>query len=122
MLLIIAFNVAPLLLLALALWRYRNEFPPLAAWRKRPFILALAAIATSATILATFSAHALLINAGMIKEADLDRVYPVFSMLGLGFLGFILASFGQRTSRSLLMIDGIALVLFWYFAALAASP
>ncbi len=52
---------------------------------------------------------------------DFDRAYPVLSMLGLGLVSAILATFGQRVSRLLLLGTGSTTAIFWYVAALAAG-
>jgi hypothetical protein len=56
------------------------------------------------------------------KSVDLDRMYPVFSMMGLALLAVVLASFGRRVSRLILVVGGLVTIMTWYVAALGASP
>lgn len=104
------------------IWRlYRRERGALAGWRRSLFRAAIIVNAVSAVVLATFTIHAYLISAG-VKPVDLDWVYPVFSMFGLGLLAAVLASSGRGVSRAMLVANGIVTAVFWYFVAMAASP
>ena len=120
--LLIAINALPLLLLGVAWWQYRKEGSSLVGWRKRLFILGLIANAVSAAVLLIFLVHGILIQSYATKGVDLDRAYPVLWMLAVGLVSTILAGFGRRASRLLLMGDGLLVAVLWYFAALAASP
>jgi hypothetical protein len=122
MLLMIVINTLPLLLLAIAWWQYRKEGSSLVGWRKKLFILAVIANAVSSAVLLSFIIHGRVVIANATKGVDLDRAYPVLSMFGVGLVSVILAGFGRRVSRLLLMGDGLLVCLLWYFAALAASP
>lgn len=86
------------------------------------FVLGLIANAVSAVVLLTFLVHGILIQSSTTKGVDLDRAYPVLWMLGVGLVSTVLAGFGRRASRLLLMGDGLLVAVLWYFAALAASP
>lgn len=120
MLLIAALNIVPLLLLGLALWFYRNEGASLVPWRRKVFGVALAANAVSAAVLVSFIVQAYIASKGT-KPVDLDRVYPVFSMLGIGLLAAVLAASGRRVSRLVLIGDGLLTAVLWYLAAMGAS-
>ena len=111
----------PLLLVCLT-WRfYRREAVALAGWRRGLFLTGLAVNAVSAAILISFTIHAYVVSKGT-KPVDLDRMYPVFSMLGLGLLAAGLASSGKHISRLFLLITGLFTAILWYLVALAASP
>jgi hypothetical protein len=120
MLLIVLLNIAPLLLLGLAWWFYRREGAPLANWRRSVFVAAFVANAVSAAVLVSFIAQAYIASKGT-KPVDLDRAYPVFSMLGIGLLAAILAVSGRRVSRLVLIGDGLLTAVLWYLAAMGAS-
>jgi hypothetical protein len=100
MLLMIAINTLPLLLLGVTWWQYRKEGSALSAWRN----------------------HGQMVISGSSKGIDIGRTYPVLSMFGAGILSAILACFGRRASRLLLIGDGLLVVLLWYVAALSYSP
>lgn len=115
------FTFLPLLLVCLS-WRlYRNETVTLVGWRRGLSLAGLAANAVSAAVLISFTIHAYVVSKGT-KPVDLDRIYPVFSMLGLGLLAAGLASSGKRISRLILFGTGLLTAVLWYFVALAASP
>jgi hypothetical protein len=120
MLLIILLNIVPLLLLGLAWWFYRNEGASLTKWRRGVFVSAFVANAVSAAVLLSFIAQAYIASKGT-KPVDLDRAYPVFSMLGIGLLAAILAVSGRRVSRLVLIGDGLLTAVLWYLAAMGAS-
>jgi hypothetical protein len=105
-LLIILLNIAPLLLLGVAWWFYRHEAASLANWRRGVFVSAFVANAVSAAVLVSFIAQVYIASKGT-KPVDLDKVYPVFSMLGIGLLAAILAVSGRRVSRLVLIGDGL---------------
>jgi hypothetical protein len=83
--LVLCLNTAPLLLMGLAWWFYRNESASLANWRRGVFVSAFVANAVSIAVLVSFFVHAYLVSRGS-KPVDLDRMYPVFSMMGLALL------------------------------------
>ena len=118
--LVLCLNTAPLLLMGLAWWFYRNESASLANWRRGVFVSALVANAVSAAVLVSFMAQAYIASKGT-KPVDLDRAYPVFSMLGVGLLAAILAVSGRRVSRLVLIGDGLLTAVLWYLAAMGAS-
>jgi hypothetical protein len=122
MLLMIAINTLPLLLLGVTWWQYRKEGSELSVWRKRLFVLALIANAISAAVLLGFLIHGQMVISGSSKAIDIGRAYPVLSMFGVGILSAILACFGRRASRLLLIGDGLLVVLLGYVAALSYSP
>jgi len=111
----------PLVFLGLAWWFYRSEGPSLVRWRKSVFIVALALNAVSAAVLVTFFVHAYRVSQGS-RPVDLDRMYPVFSMMGLALLAAVLAFFGRRVSRPILISGGLITVVVWYLAAMGTSP
>ena len=119
-LLIVLLNIAPLLLLGLAWWFYRQEGAALTNWRRGVFVTAFVANAVSAAVLVSFIAQAYIASKGT-KPVDLDRAYPVFSMLGVGLLAAILAVSGRRVSRLVLIGDGLLTAVLWYLAAMGAS-
>jgi len=120
-LLMIALNVLPLLLLGLAWWLYRNEGKSLVRGRKVAFVVALIANAVSAVVLLSFTVQAYVGSRGQ-RPVDLDRIYPVMSMLAIGALAAVLAICGRRASRLVLISDGILTAVLWYLAGLAVSP
>ncbi len=120
MLLMVLLNAAPLALFILAWWLYRKESSSLTTWRRGAFVAALVANAVSAAVLLSFSVQASMAAKGS-KPVDLDRAYPVFSMLGVGLLAAILAISGKRVSRLVLVVDGLLTAVLWYLAAMAAS-
>jgi hypothetical protein len=120
MLLITVVNLFPLLLLGLAWWFYRNEGAALARWRRNVFLVALIANAVSAAVLLSFAAQTYVASKG-VKPVDLDRAYPVLSMLGIGLLAAVLAVAGRRVSRLVLIADGLLTAVLWYLAAMAGS-
>ncbi len=120
MLLISLLNIVPLLLLGLAWWFYRSEAASLTSLRRGIFMSAFAANTLSAAVLLSFIAQAYLVSKGT-KPVDLDRAYPVFSMMGVGLLAAILAISGRRVSRVVLIGDGLLTAILWYVAAMGAS-
>jgi hypothetical protein len=115
------FTFLPLLLVCLG-WRfYRKDAVTLVGWRRGLFLSGLLANAVSAAVLISFTIYAYVVSKGT-KPVDLDRIYPVFSMLGLGLLATGLAFSGQHTSRRILLGTGLFTAVLWYFVALAASP
>jgi hypothetical protein len=116
--------ILPLLLL-LSLWIvwkfYCGEKAALANWRRRLFLIGIILNAVSIAALLIFLIHAYVV-AHSTRPLDLDRMYPVLSMFGFGLLTSVLAAFGRRVSRFILIIDGLITSVLWYLAALAASP
>jgi hypothetical protein len=99
------FMFLPLLLVYLS-WRlYHKDVVTLAGWRGGLFLTGLAANATSAAVLISFTIHAYVVSKGT-KPVDLDRMYPVLSMLGLGLLAAGLASSGKRIPRVICFVNG----------------
>jgi len=86
------------------------------------FLVALIIAGVSTAVLLIFLVHGILIQSYARKGVDLDRAYPVFSMLVAGLLSSILAGFGRRASRLLLIGDGLVVTCLWYLAGMAASP
>jgi peptidoglycan/LPS O-acetylase OafA/YrhL len=113
--------VSSLLLLAAAGVCFRGESKTLTDVRRVLFLLGVAGCAVSAVVLLVFLLHAYRAAHGT-TPVDLDRLYPVFWMLGLGALAALLAFFGRRLSRLLLLGAGLLAVITWYLAALAVSP
>jgi hypothetical protein len=122
MLLIIVVNVLALVLLGPAWWFYRNEGAVLVSWRRTVFVGAFVANAVSAAVLLSFVIHAYMAVSGRATPVDLDRTYPVVSMLLMGILAAGLAGFGARVSRLILIVDGLLTAALWYLAAMGASP
>lgn len=120
MLLTIPLNTVPLILLGLAWWFYQKESSSLVSWRRRVFILALVANAVSAVVLLSFLVQVYIASRGT-QPVDLDRAYPVISMLGVGLLAAVLAVSGRRVSRLVLVGNGLLTAALWYFAAMGAS-
>ena len=120
MLLIILPSIA-LIFLGLAYWFYRTEAFSLVSWRRGSFTAALVLNSISVVVLVTFLVHAYLVSRGT-KPVDLDRMYPVLSMMGLALLAALLALFGRRVSRLMLVGGGLAIMIIWYLAAMGASP
>jgi hypothetical protein len=119
--LLIVVGLLPLLLLGVAWYFYRSESESLLRWRKALFLSGILANTVSAVVLVSFLAHAYVASRGS-KSVDLDRMYPVFSMMGLALLAVVLASFGRRVSRPILVAGGLVTVVAWYLAAMGASP
>ena len=119
---LLAINVLPLLLFGLAWWQYRREGSSLTAWRKVAFLAALVLAAVSTAILLGFLVHGILIQRYATKGVDLDGSYPVLSMLVAGLLSSVLAAFGRKASRVLLIGDGLVIAYLWFLAGMAASP
>jgi hypothetical protein len=105
-----------------ALLSFRTERQALLGFRRLVFVLGIAANLASTTGLLVFLAMAYEMAHGTMRPFDLDRVYPVFSMLGLGLLAAVLALFGKRISRVLLLVAGLLAAYTWYLAGLAVSP
>ncbi len=118
--LLIVLNFVPLLLLGLTWWFYRNESTSLVSWRRTAFVAALISNAVSGALLISFTIHALVVSRGT-TPVDLDRMYPVLTMLGLGLLAAMLAISGRRVSRLVLISDGLLTAVLWYVVGLAAS-
>jgi len=111
-------NSVPLILM-LGVWLlFRRELDVLSNWRRSVFVAGAAANTASAGVLLAFFLHAQLAS----KPVDLDRIYPVFTMMGLALLAAILSISGRRVSRSVLAVNGVLTFCLWYLAALAASP
>jgi len=119
--LLMAMTIVPLLLLGLAWWFYRSEAASLVSWRRGVFVAAFVANAVSAAVLISFTIHAYVASRGT-ASVDLDRMYPVLTMLGLGILGSMLAVSGRRISRLMLIGDGVLTAVLWYLVGLAVSP
>lgn len=110
------------LLPGLALLSFRTEGKALPSFRKVVFVLGAAANLGSAITLLIFLAMAYKMAHGTMHPIDLDRVYPVFSVLGLGLLSAFFALFGRRIARVLLLVAGLLVTYLWYLASLAVSP
>ena len=113
------------LLVVIAVWLLsRRDLIQLSHWRRYIFLAGAAANTVSAAVLLAFFLHAQIVLHSQLasKPVDLDRVYPVFTMMGLALLAAILSSAGRRVSRWVLAVDGILTVCLWYLAAMAASP
>jgi hypothetical protein len=118
--LLIVMGLVPLILWGATLYFYRAEGRTLVRWRKAIFLAGIVANAVSAAVLLSFLVRAYIGSHGT-TSMDLDRAYPVVSMLGLGVLSAMLASSGRRVSRLLLIGDGLITAVFWYLAAMGAS-
>jgi hypothetical protein len=104
------------------IWQlYRRDRSALVGWRRLLFLAGMVVNAVSAAVLVVFTIHAYLISAGA-KPVDLDWIYPVFSMLGLGLLAAALASCGRGASRVMLVANGVVTAVLWYLVGMAASP
>jgi hypothetical protein len=101
---------------------FRAEGKSLRSSRKVLFYVGSASNVISAFTLLVFPGLAFGIAHREMSFIDLDRVYPVFSMLGLGLVAAILGGFGTRWSRLLLSVAGLVAACSWYLAALAVSP
>ena len=109
------------LLGVLAAWRFSvRAGPGRVRWRRTLFTTGLLVTALSASVLLVFVIHCYVAAHGTTPR-DLDRVYPVLSMLGLAFVGATLASFGKGASRVVLSASGLLAAVLWYLAGLAAS-
>lgn len=116
----LAIPLLPLLTFGIIFAFYRKEGHGL-RWRKILFLVGILANAISAAVLYTFSIHGYIASHGT-QSVDLDRMYPVLSMMIVGLVAAGFGCCGRRVSRVLLVGDGLLTVAFWYFAALAASP
>lgn len=105
-----------------ALLSFRTERKSLFGIRKVVFVMGAAANLVSTIALLIFLIMAYKMAHGTMRPMDLDRVYPVFPMLGLGLLAAVLALCGRRVSRVLLLVAGLLAAYLWYLAGLAVSP
>ena len=121
MLLVITITVLPLFLVGVAAAFYRREGDQLVRWRRSLFLLGIGANFVSAAVLSAFSIHAYLAAHGT-ESVDLDRMYPVFSMMAAGAVAAVFGSCGRRISRVVLICDGLLTTVCWYLLALATSP
>ena len=119
--LLIVLGSLPLLLLGIAGYFYRHEGEPLPRWGKALFLSGILANTLSAAVLVSFFVRAYVASRGS-KSVDLDRMYPVFSMMGLALLAAVLAFFGRKVSRPILVSGGLVTMVVWYLAAMGASP
>ena len=113
--------ISSLVLLAAAGTCFRGEGRTLTGVRRGMFWLGLAVGGVSTAVLLVFLLHAYRAAHGKVP-VDLDRLYPVFTMLSLGALAAVLAFFGKRLSRCFLLGAGLLAVVTWYLAGLAVSP
>jgi hypothetical protein len=118
MMLILALNTFPLVLAATAVWFYLKDRQFLSLWRRRFFVTGIVLLVLSTVVLIAFTIQ----GVASSKPIYIDRVYPILEMLGASLLAALLGCCGERTSRVLLVLDGLLTTLLWYFAALAASP
>jgi hypothetical protein len=118
---LITITLLPLVLVGITSAFYRKEGRGLVAWRRLLFVVGIAANGVSAAVLSIFSIHGYLASRGT-EPVDLDRMYPVLSMMMIGLLAAGFGCCGRRVSRVLLIGDGLLTTVFWYFVALAASP
>lgn len=102
-------------------WRYQRDTKSLEPKRKFLFLIGIIGSTVSAVVLAAFVINAYVVSLGT-KPADLDRAYPVFSMLGLGLVAAMLGASGRGVSRVFLIANGLLLTVSWYLAAMGASP
>jgi hypothetical protein len=115
-------GLLPLLLAAASWWLHRSDARrPVRSWRNALVLLGLVCVSVSAFMLTAFTVHAYVISRGTTPY-DLDGAYPVLWMMGFALVASILACFGRRLSRFLLLGTGLVTFSFWYIAALAASP
>jgi hypothetical protein len=114
--------VAALVLVVAAGMCFRSEGKGITGMRRWMFLLGAAGGGVSTAVLLVFLLHAYRAAHGTTTRVDLDRLYPVFSMLGLGMLAAVLAFFGRRLSRLFLLGAGLLAVVTWYLAGLAVSP
>lgn len=119
--LLILMATSSLALLVAACVCFRGEGQTLTGVRRWVFLLGAAGCGVSIAALLLFLLHAYRAAHGQ-TSVDLDRVYPVFWMLGLGALAAVLAFFGRRLSRLFLLGAGLLAVITWYLAGLAVSP
>jgi hypothetical protein len=116
--------ILPLLLLLLlwVSWKfYSNERQALVCWRRTLFLTGIVINAVSLGVLLSFLIHAYIVAHGR-TPLDIDRMYPVLSMLGLSLVASIFSLFGGRVARLVLLVNGFATAILWYLAALATSP
>jgi cytochrome c oxidase assembly factor CtaG len=119
--LLILMAISCLVLLAAAGVCFRREGQTLTHMRKWMFLLGAAGCGVSTGVLLLFLLFAYRAAHGE-TSVDLDRLFPVFWMLGLGALAAVLAIFGRRLSRLFLMGAGLLAAVTWYLAGLAVSP
>ena len=118
----IALLLLPLLLAGASWWSHKaHATPTVPVWRKSLFTIGLCCVSISASVLAAFGIHAYIISRGTTSY-DLDLAYPIGSMMVLALAAALLALFGQRISRILMLGTGLGTLTLWYIAALGASP
>lgn len=119
--LLMILTVLPLILLWPTWKFYRKEGGAFPGWRKVLFLAGVVVNLVSTVVLISFTINAYLVSRGT-TPVDLDRMYPVLSMLGLGLVTAGLALSGKRISRLILVGNGLLTAFLWYLVGLAASP
>jgi amino acid transporter len=119
--LVIVLPLLPLIVIGLAWWLYRRDREKLPSWRRAVFLAGVLANAVSGAVLLAFFIHGYAASRGS-KSVDLDRTYPVLSMMCLALFAALFALFGRRASRCILFGDGLMTFIAWYLAAMGASP
>lgn len=113
---VLAINAVPLVLVGLAWWIRRNESASMPPWRRRVFFAALIANTVSSFSLPNF----LLGTWSGTMSAEFSGVV-LLSMLAIGPISAVLAFFGRRVSRLLLIANGLLVAVFWNMAGMAMS-
>jgi hypothetical protein len=106
--------VALLASAGVAWWRFLRGTPPdKTTWRRRLFILGLAANSLSVVLFSVFTVEAVLISRGVRGARDLVASYKLFLPIELSVAAVICGVFGRRLSRVLVVLSGLVLSFMW---------
>jgi hypothetical protein len=106
--------VALLASAAVAWWRFLAGAPPdRTIWRRRVFVVGLAANSLSAVLFCVFTAEAVLISRGVLGSRDLIANYKLFLPVELSVAAVICGVFGRHLSRVLVVLSGLVLSFLW---------
>jgi hypothetical protein len=115
MIVLLAVNAIPLLVVLMAWWTQRKD-RAMPRWRRALFVAALCANTVSSIgllgyVLGTFS--------GTLNIETSGRI--LLMMLPAALISAVLAAFGTRSSRWLLAGNGLLLTVLWVMVGMATS-
>jgi hypothetical protein len=106
--------VALLASAGVAWWRFlAGTSPHKTSWRRRVFILGLAADTLSVVLFSVFTVEAILISRGMLAGRDLIASYKLFLPIELSVAAVICGVFGRQLPRVLVVLSGLILSFMW---------